>query len=94
MKLFVLLVHAYTRGLSDAVGKTATPHGKPVMCKIKGVKTWGTFLMFLEILPSEEAHRKPLWRVFPKCLWMPLGDAWCVSELCKVRATPSQYQCP
>ena len=26
--------HAYTRGLSDAVGKTATPYGKPIMCKI------------------------------------------------------------
>ena len=26
--------HAYTRGLSDAVGKTATPYGKPIMRKI------------------------------------------------------------
>ena len=25
--------HAYTRGLSDAVGKTATPYGKPIMRK-------------------------------------------------------------
>ena len=26
--------HVYTRGLSDAVGKTATPYGKPLICKI------------------------------------------------------------
>ena len=32
----------------------------------------GTFLMFLEILPSEEAHCKPLWWVFPNaCGWSP-----------------------
>ena len=26
--------HVYTRGLSRAVGKAATPYGKPIMCKI------------------------------------------------------------
>ena len=32
----------------------------------------GTFLMFMEILPGEEAHRKPLWQVFPNaCEWSP-----------------------
>ena len=32
----------------------------------------GTFLMFLQILPGEEAHRKPLWRVFLNaCGWSP-----------------------
>jgi hypothetical protein len=29
-------------------------------------------LMFLGILPGEEAHLKPLWRVFPNaCGWSP-----------------------
>ena len=28
----------------------------------------GTFLMFVEILPGEEVHCKPLWRVFPNAL--------------------------
>ena len=28
--------HAFTRGLSDAVGKTATPYGKPIMRKSQG----------------------------------------------------------
>ena len=32
----------------------------------------GTFLMFPEILPGEEAHCKPLWWVFPNaCGWSP-----------------------
>ena len=32
----------------------------------------GTFLIFLEILPGGEAHRKPLWRVFPNAWgWSP-----------------------
>ena len=35
----------------------------------------GTFLMFLEILPGEEAHCKPLWR--------PLDDTWCFFLPCR-----------
>ena len=35
---------------------------------LHGARTGGTFLLFLEILPGEEAHRK--WRVFPNaCGW-------------------------
>ena len=46
----------------------------------------GTFLMFLEILPGEAAHRKPLWQVFPNaCGRSPeaFDDTWCFFVFCK-----------
>ena len=37
----------------------------------------GTFLMILQILPTEEAHCKPLWQVFPNaCGWSPEAFGW------------------
>ena len=37
----------------------------------------GTFLMFLETSPGEEAHRKPRWRMFPNaCEWSPEAFGW------------------
>ena len=42
----------------------------------------GTFLMFLEIVPGEEAHGKPLWRVFRNAVdgrQRPLDDTWFLS---------------
>ena len=39
--------------------------------------------MFWGILPSEEAHCKPLWRVFPNgCGWAP-DDTWCFFLPCR-----------
>ena len=43
----------------------------------------GPFPMFPGILPGEEAHCKPLWRVFPNgCGWSP-GDTWCFFLPCR-----------
>ena len=61
-------------------------YGKPLFAPSSVVPEYlsciftSTFLMFLEILPGEEAHRKPLRRVSQMVVdghQRPLDDTWC-----------------
>ena len=42
----------------------------------------GTFLMFLEMVPGEEAHRKPLRRGFPNACGGSPGGSFCLAGGC------------
>ena len=59
------------RGTPNPCARTKT-YAKPSGGSGGVVARCGTVLIFLGIVPGEEAHRKPLWRVFPNaCGWSP-----------------------
>ena len=58
------------RRLSMGTTRFKNSHFQPSLEGFRGALLHGTrkvrhLLMFVEILPSEAAHRNPLWRVFP-----------------------------